>query len=160
MTKGSKSHSSRSRFTGEPRRLQIRQSEVPRRGIGKRSATARGSAPGRPRAQARPPFGLEGWTPGTFVCALLPWTGAERRRWARGPGSPGGPRPFPGKRAARAARPGSRRSEAARWAPSHGSRARSQQEPGGIAIVFGEHINPRADPLRTQVSSRRPFGFL
>lgn len=66
----------------------------------------------------------------------------------------------PGKLAARAARPGSWRSAAARWAPSHGSRARSQQEPGGIAIVFGWHINPRADPLRTQVSSRRPFGFL
>lgn len=154
MTKCSKSHSSRSRFTGGRRDLEIRESEVPRRGIGKRFATGRALAPGSPGAQPRPPLGLEGWTPGTFVCALLPWTGAERSGWGRGP------RPCPGKRAARAARPGSWRSAAARWAPSHGSRARSQQEPGGIAIVFGEHINPRADPLRTQVSSRRPFGFL
>jgi hypothetical protein len=36
---------------------------------------------------------------------------------------------------------------AARSAPSsHGSRARSPLAPGGLAIVFGEHINPRADP--------------
>lgn len=29
--------------------------------------------------------------------------------------------------------------------PSYGNRARSQSEPGGLTIVFGEHINPRSD---------------
>nr|XP_053784186.1 LOW QUALITY PROTEIN: translation initiation factor IF-2-like [Desmodus rotundus] len=48
--------------------------------------------------------------------------------------------------------------------PSYGNRARSPSEPGGLTIVFGEHINPRSDlraprlpPGGHSVSSEAPY---
>lgn len=67
-------------------------------------------------------------------------------RVGRGPRGPGGPRQCPGEARGEGGPAGKREVSGGATAPSHGSRARSQPEAGGIAIVFGEHINPRADP--------------
>lgn len=56
------------------------------------------------------------------------------------------PRHCPGEARGEGGPAGKREVSGGATASSHGSRARSQPEPGGITIVFGEHINPRADP--------------
>lgn len=63
----------------------------------------------------------------------------------RGPYGAGGSRHCPGE-ARKGGPTGKPEVSGGAAAPSHGSRARSQLGSGGIAIVFGEHINPRADP--------------
>lgn len=112
---------------------------MPSKDRGKRFQSVRGPAPGV-TGSAGATAQLQEWTPGIFVRARLP---RPRASDGRGDAGPAGRR-YPGKRAARAARPGSGRRRR-RGAPSHGSRARSQPESSEFAIVFGEHTNPRSD---------------
>ncbi|XP_045863762.1 homeobox protein unc-4 homolog [Meles meles] len=70
----------------------IRESEVPRGGIGKRSATARGSAPGRPGAQARAEGVDAGHlclSPASLDPGRATRVGARARRSRRAPALPG-----------------------------------------------------------------------
>lgn len=112
LPSGLKSHPSCSRFPGKRRDFQVRKLDVPGRGKGERFQLQRFS-PGYPQER-------EEWTAGTFVCARLPGTAAEWPGWDAGPTVRAGPGTVQGKRA-RAARPGSQRSAAARLPPPTGA---------------------------------------